>query len=95
MYDIRNPENAVRMTQSFLLEISYVDEDLPHVGIDGIYGERTRRAVRIFQRKRGLPETGRTDRETWNALYEAYLIAYAENERQRNRESRDRKTDSR
>ena len=90
MYDIRNPESAVRMTQSFLLEISYVDGDLPHVSIDGIYGERTRRAVRIFQRKQGLPETGRTDRETWNALYDAYLIAYAENERRRNRESHDR-----
>ena len=89
MYDIKHPENAVRMTQSFLLEISYVDEDLPHVSIDGIYGERTRRAVRIFQRKNGLPETGRTDRETWNALYEAYLIAYAENEQQRNREFKD------
>ena len=90
MYDIRYPENAVRMTQSFLLEISYVDEDVPHVSIDGIYGERTRRAVRIFQKKKGLPETGRTDRETWNALYEAYLIAYAENERRRNRESNSR-----
>ena len=83
MYNIRNPQNAIRMTQSFLLEISYVDEDLPHVSVDGIYGERTRRAIRIFQRKNGLPETGRTDRETWNLLYDAYLLAYAENERKR------------
>ena len=58
--------------------------------VDGHYGGNTARAVRIFQRKQGLPETGRTDRETWNALYDAYLIAYAENERRRNRESRDR-----
>ena len=89
MYDIKNPENAVRMTQSFLLEISYVDEEIPHVSVDGIYGERTRRAVRIFQRKKGLPESGRTDRETWNALYDAYLLAYRENERKRIRESYD------
>ena len=83
MYDIHNRDDAVRMAQTFLLEISYVDEDIPHVSVDGIYGERTRRAVRIFQAKHGIPETGRTDFVTWEALYEAYLLAYSKNEEER------------
>ena len=36
--------------------------------IDGIVGSGTRRAVRAFQRDKGLPVTGRIDRRLLNAL---------------------------
>jgi peptidoglycan hydrolase-like protein with peptidoglycan-binding domain len=38
------------------------------VGVDGLYGNETRQAVRTFQRVRGLPVTGNADRSTLNAL---------------------------
>lgn len=36
--------------------------------LDGIYGERTKAAVRAFQRAEGLPATGRADAATLRAL---------------------------
>jgi len=36
--------------------------------IDGIYGAATRDAVKAFQSRRGLPVTGISDSETWDAL---------------------------
>lgn len=38
---------------------------------DGLFGERTRDAVRAFQRHRGLPADGIVGPETWRALVEA------------------------
>ncbi len=35
------------------------------------FGNRTDRALRAFQKKHGLPETGQTDAKTWAALLEA------------------------
>ena len=72
MYSIENKDDAIRMIQTFILELSYGEPALPHLVIDGVYGERTRRAVRIFQGMKGLPETGRADFLTWSALYDAY-----------------------
>lgn len=43
-------------------------EDL---GLDGSFGPRTERAVRQFQRLRGLPADGEVNDETWRALVEA------------------------
>jgi peptidoglycan hydrolase-like protein with peptidoglycan-binding domain len=39
--------------------------------VGGAYGEQTHRAVAAFQRRRGLPVTGRTDGPTWTALLAA------------------------
>jgi His-Xaa-Ser repeat protein HxsA len=36
--------------------------------LDGVLGQKTRTALQAFQRDRGLPETGRMDTETLNAL---------------------------
>ena len=55
MYDITDPRNAIRVVQSFLLEISYSTDGFPHIAIDGIYR---------------LPVTGRVGFEDWNALYD-------------------------
>jgi hypothetical protein len=39
--------------------------------VGGAYGEQTHQAVAAFQRRRGLPVTGRTDGPTWTALLAA------------------------
>ena len=38
----------------------------------GVYDGAAAGAVRLFQQKNGLPETGEVDRATWNALAAAY-----------------------
>ena len=35
------------------------------LGIDGVYGRQTERAVRLWQNKNGHPETGSVDEHTW------------------------------
>ncbi len=42
------------------------------LGYDGLYGKETAAAVEAFQRSRGLPPTGQTDLETWQAVRSAY-----------------------
>lgn len=39
-----------------------------HIGVDGVWGPNTRRALRDFQRSKGLDATGRLDSQTVAAL---------------------------
>lgn len=68
MYSIRDTREAVRLLQTYLLEISYATQGLPHIAVDGLSGEETTRALRLFQGQRGLPATGFADYATWQAL---------------------------
>lgn len=54
---------AVRFLQRLLQQAGYYKGT-----IDGKYDARTRRAVRNFQRDKGLNVTGRMDIETWEAM---------------------------
>ncbi len=83
MYDIRERDQAIRMLQILLLEISYADPDIPHLTVDGIFGDRTKRALRIFQKKNGFTANGRADFATWNALRVAYLDARKSNQKEK------------
>ena len=74
MFDITGSA-PVRELQKYLLEISYATHGYPHLAIDGIFGKETKDALSRFQRSRRLPVTGVADRETWQALYAAYLLA--------------------
>ena len=47
----------------------------PLVNPDGIYGAETREAVRKFQTANNLSPTGEVDTQTWDRIYEEYLIA--------------------
>jgi len=41
--------------------------------VDGIYGERTAEAVKVFQRIFNLPQTGVVDFPTWYKISDQYV----------------------
>lgn len=43
-------------------------DPLPDIGVDGDFGGQTEEAVKQFQRRNKLPETGQVDAATWKAL---------------------------
>lgn len=67
-----NRDEAIRHLQSYLRQIAFFDPNMTLVSIDGIYNPETQAAVRVFQRQNGLPVTGKVDKTTWDAIYEAY-----------------------
>ena len=73
MYRIDQREGAIREVQTYLRMLAGFYKELPVLTVDGIYGDETREAVRIFQRKTGLNETGDTDEQTLSLLYAMYL----------------------
>lgn len=68
----------IRSLQTMLRVISENDEGYPVVIPDGIYGPELVEAVSIFQRKHGLPVTGITDLDTWEAVVAVYRPALTE-----------------
>lgn len=73
---MRPPESfvgqPVRSLQTMLRVIAQNEDNQPTVIPDGIYGAQTTAAVAAFQRNRGLPATGVTDQDTWDAIVAAY-----------------------
>ncbi len=72
-------EDAIRMIQTYLRHLSFHDENLQPLPIDGIWEQTTIDALRAFQRREGLPETGIVDRTTWDSLKAAYDESVARN----------------
>ena len=70
-------DTATRNLQKYLRQLSYEDEMIPPVPIDGIFESATEEALRAFQIKMGLEATGIADRETWDMLYASYLESIA------------------
>ena len=62
-----------RQLQEQLNTIAEAYPALPTIPVDGIYGARTREAVREFQSIFGLPQTGVTDYATWYRIQEIYV----------------------
>ena len=58
--------------QTYLHAISLMDDDIPLIIPNGIYDANTVIAVKAFQRKYGLPDTGTTDAATWNMIVSVY-----------------------
>ena len=67
-----NQAQAVTNLQRYLRTISFDDARINRVPIDGIYESETAKAVRAFQRTRGLPETGIVNKETWDTLFSEF-----------------------
>lgn len=61
-------DDAVFEMQSYLRNISRLDSDISKVVPDGIFAEETTSAVKSFQQKYGLDETGVVNFETWESI---------------------------
>lgn len=74
MTDHPTYSDAVMNLQRYLrrLVIFETDRNTRTVPIDGIFGERTKEALIEYQRTRGLPITGRTEKLTWDTLFAEY-----------------------
>lgn len=72
-FESADQKSINREIQNMLYYISFFDKDIPRVYPDGIYGEETENAVRIFQEQSGLEPTGRVNYETWVRIRERYL----------------------
>ena len=59
--------------QGYLRTIQRARQGSTTVPQDGYYGPATTDGVRQFQREEGLPDTGRVDAATWEALYRTYV----------------------
>ena len=64
--------DAIMNLQRYLRQLSYHDENIPPVPIDGIWDTETVRALTAFQRQSGLAPTGSVDRATWELLKQRY-----------------------
>lgn len=62
----------IRSLQTMLRVIGEDSGILPVIIPDGIYGQETMFAISAFQRYIGLPVTGVTDQQTWEAVVIAY-----------------------
>ena len=62
----------VRSLQQMLRTIHEYDDRHTDIIPDGIYGQKTIRAVTAFQRLHGLTATGVADQDTWEAVVREY-----------------------
>ncbi|MBQ9783259.1 MAG: peptidoglycan-binding protein [Clostridia bacterium] len=74
--------DAVRNLQRYLRRLSYEDNDILAVPVDGIFDTRTTEALIEFQKMMGFPQTGRADKATWDALFLEYSRLRREEDRQ-------------
>lgn len=65
----------IRSLQTMLRVLAENDSRFNRIIPDGIYGPETVAAVSVFQRVHGLPVTGVTDRDTWDAIHREYQPA--------------------
>ena len=61
---------AVRELQKYFLTLARSGMEVPRLKIDGVYGDETREAVRIFQALMGIPVTGIVDIITCGKEYD-------------------------
>ena len=79
MAEKQNEREAILNIQKYLRHLSYHDEAINSVPIDGIRDSDTARAVAAFQEKNGLRVTGTVDRQTWDVLKREYDKSVAQN----------------
>lgn len=65
-------DSPIHNLQVFLRAISNKYDEIPSVIPDGVYGNSTEEAVKAFQRKFLLSETGTTDNSTWDSIVNVY-----------------------
>lgn len=65
-------KDAIKNIQRYLRQLSFHDDGINPVPIDGIWADQTRRALIQFQRSQGIPATGTVDNNTWAILKQKY-----------------------
>ncbi len=65
--------DSVRQIQEQLNTVATVYAVIPTVAVDGVFGQGTAEAVRIFQQTFGLPANGIVDFPTWYRISEIYV----------------------
>lgn len=65
--------DKVRQMQQQLNRIARNYPAIPTITVDGIYGNNTANAVRVFQRIFDLPQTGVVDYPTWYAISSIFV----------------------
>lgn len=65
--------SKVRQLQEQLNVIAGAYPLIPRIAADGIYGQRTANAVRVFQQVFNLPQTGVVDYPTWYRISDIYV----------------------
>ena len=68
-----NEDTAIRQLQTFLQQLSFFDQRIPYVPVNGRFDAQTRLALQNFQIIHQLPVTGTADLRTWEKLYSEYL----------------------
>ena len=71
---------GAKVSASVTAAVKTIQNRLKHAGFDpqrqdGRFDERTAGAVRAFQARSGLPQTGEVDAKTWRALQRTFLYA--------------------
>ena len=74
-----NEEQAIQNLQRYLRQLSYFNDDIEPIVINGVWNEETRNALMTFQRLNGLAPTGFADEQTWNLLFSQYQNSLKEN----------------
>ena len=69
MYSTQDERAAIREVQRYLVTVSQIESTIPHVTVDGFYGEETRIAVTEFKKLSGLEPSGVVDFKTFNEIY--------------------------
>lgn len=64
---------SVRMAQEFLNAIAKNYPLIPKVSVDGVFGDTTAEAVKVFQGVFNLPKTGIIDYATWYKISDIYV----------------------
>lgn len=59
--------------QEYLRRVSLVNQNIPNITLDGIFGSETKKAVMSFQKEYGPEVTGIVDDEMWDKLYNEYI----------------------
>lgn len=62
----------VRLIQSWINQIHKKYQFIPEINVDGIFGEKTKESIMIFQRWQGLIADGIVGKLTWDSLYDVY-----------------------
>lgn len=64
--------DQVKVMQYYLAIISYFDDEIPLIGINGVFDNKMKQSLITFQKKYGITPDGIIGRDTWNKIAEVY-----------------------